>query len=151
MKLIVAVDEEGGIARDGKIPWFFPEDIKFFRFMTMYNEVYMGRKTQDTLLQPLSKRQNFVLTRNEASVKQGFRIASDGYLMYTSGFVIGGAEIYDLCLSPDYIDSVEDIYVTRVVGTYGCDRFFFVPDSFEKIAKIALSEACTVERYCHAR
>ena len=148
MKLIVAVDEEGGIGREGRIPWYFPEDLMFFKFITLYNDVWMGRKTQDSLARPLPNRGNMVITRDRERVKSGFYYGDRYHLRETSHFVIGGSEIYKLCLT-EYLDNVEDIYVTRVRGSYGCDTFFSIPYSFNKVAEIQLSENCLAERYRH--
>jgi len=49
--LVCAYDEKGGIAKDGKIPWDYPEDRKFFRqFLSEGNCVICGHKTYDDLI-----------------------------------------------------------------------------------------------------
>ena len=50
INLIAAVDEEFGLGRDGKIPWHYPEDFKFFKEKTKGHVCVMGRKTFDDLL-----------------------------------------------------------------------------------------------------
>ena len=50
--LICACDEKGGIAKEGKIPWDFPEDRKFFkrklrRFRTSYMVGYINPLPKD--------------------------------------------------------------------------------------------------------
>lgn len=47
--IIAAIDEEGGIGKDGGIPWDYPADRKFFRDTTMGHTVVVGRKTLATL------------------------------------------------------------------------------------------------------
>ena len=61
--LIWAQDLNGGIGRDGKLPWYIPEDLKNFKKITTQSIVIMGRKTWDSLpLKPLPKRRNIVLS-----------------------------------------------------------------------------------------
>jgi len=52
------------IGAGNKIPWHLPEDFKWFKKMTMGNVVVMGRKTFESLGQPLPNRKNLVLTRH---------------------------------------------------------------------------------------
>ena len=52
------------IGAGGKIPWHLPEDFKWFKKMTMGNVVVMGRKTFESLGQPLPNRKNMILTRH---------------------------------------------------------------------------------------
>ena len=52
------------IGADGKIPWHLPEDFKWFKKMTLGNIVVMGRRTFESLGQPLPSRKNLILTRH---------------------------------------------------------------------------------------
>jgi dihydrofolate reductase len=69
MKLIaiVAMSANRVIGRDGKLPWHYPEDLKFFKKTTLGHPVLMGRATFDSILsaigKPLPGRQNIVLSR----------------------------------------------------------------------------------------
>ena len=73
--IVVAMDEQQGIGKGGKLPWHIPGDLKYFKNLTTKtklpdkkNVVIMGRKTWESLPQnfrPLSKRINVVLTRNK--------------------------------------------------------------------------------------
>jgi dihydrofolate reductase len=64
--LIAAIDQEGGIGKDGYMPWHYPADLKLFMSLTMGNAIVMGRKTFDGMFDrdkaPLKGRQNIVLT-----------------------------------------------------------------------------------------
>jgi dihydrofolate reductase len=44
-KIIVAVSENGVIGVAGRIPWYYPEDLRYFRKRTMNSTVIVGRKT----------------------------------------------------------------------------------------------------------
>jgi dihydrofolate reductase len=65
MSLIVIVAYEvkdGLIGVDGSIPWHLPEDLAFFKTMTLAKTVVMGRGTYDSLpVKPLPYRTNIVL------------------------------------------------------------------------------------------
>jgi dihydrofolate reductase len=63
-KAIAAMSLNRVIGAGGKIPWHLPEDFKWFKKMTMGNVVVMGRKTFESLGQPLPNRKNLVLTRH---------------------------------------------------------------------------------------
>ena len=63
-ELIVAIDENCGISKDGRIPWHIPEDLHFFKTKTQHHIVIMGKKTFDSIGKPLKNRLNIVLTRS---------------------------------------------------------------------------------------
>src|SRR5258708_16745603 len=63
-KAIAAMSLNRVIGAGNKIPWHLPEDFKWFKKMTMGNVVVMGRKTFESLGQPLPNRKNLILTRH---------------------------------------------------------------------------------------
>jgi dihydrofolate reductase len=100
---IVAIDRNLAIGKDGRLPWHYSADMKFFKATTIGNAVVMGRRTWLTLKGPLKDRQNIVLTRGsdlqehdsvivKRNVDEVLDCASklDGHL-----FVIGGARVYE--------------------------------------------------------
>ena len=105
---LVAAIARGGVIGDGtSIPWHIPEDLAFFRDLTMGHPVVMGRRTWDSLperFRPLPGRRNIVVTRNGAwagdgaesagSLDAALRLADDA----DEVFVIGGAEIFAAAL-----------------------------------------------------
>ena len=68
--LIVAHDDAYGIGKNGKIPWNCPDDIKYFKSMTINQVIIMGRKTYESIGKPLPKRINIVISRNEEFIKK---------------------------------------------------------------------------------
>src|SRR5271170_1579171 len=64
LKAIAAMSLNRVIGAGNKIPWHLPEDFKWFKTMTMGNVVVMGRKTFESIGQPLPNRKNMVLTRH---------------------------------------------------------------------------------------
>ncbi len=127
ISLIAAVDDHGGIGRNGRMPWHLSDDLKHFRALTLGHHVLMGRKTYATVAGRLSGRKLLVLSHNP-----GFR-AADALVLPSfeaalaeaeaAGeeelFVIGGAEIFALALP-----LARRFYLTRVKTVADCDVFF---------------------------
>jgi dihydrofolate reductase len=133
MKAIVAMSLNRVIGKDGKIPWYFPEDLKFFRKKTTNPHdggyLLMGRKTfEDVGILP--KRFIYIMTKNtdlRGLLCRGFRYCSEddwgpwitkhwGHL-----WLVGGAQMYER-----YIHECEEVYVTIVLDEYEGDAF--MPD-----------------------
>jgi dihydrofolate reductase len=64
MKLIIiaAIARNRVIGNKGKLPWHIPEDLARFKQLTTGHIVIMGRKTFDSLENPLPNRTNIVIT-----------------------------------------------------------------------------------------
>ncbi|MEI7759398.1 MAG: dihydrofolate reductase [Thermoleophilia bacterium] len=105
--LVAAVARGGVIGTGDSIPWHIPEDLAFFRDLTLGHAVVMGRRTWDSLpepFRPLPGRRNVVVTRDPdwaakggeraASLDDALRLVEDA----TEVFVIGGAEIFAAAL-----------------------------------------------------
>ncbi|MGB1581360.1 MAG: type 3 dihydrofolate reductase [Nevskiales bacterium] len=125
ISLIVAMDENNLIGRDNDLPWRLPNDLQYFKRVTMAKPLIMGRKCFDSIGKPLPGRRNIVLTRNDAWHAEGVELASslDQALALTAGdkevMVIGGAQIYAQALP-----RVERIYLTRVHNEFEGDTYF---------------------------
>lgn len=73
MNLIVAMDDRGGIGRNGNLPWDLPAEMARFTKLTTLttnrgnkNAVIMGRKVWESIppkFRPLKNRLNVVLSR----------------------------------------------------------------------------------------
>ena len=63
--LIWAQDQNGGIGKDGLLPWHVSEDLKNFKKITFNSPIIMGRKTWDSLpIKPLPNRRNIIFSTN---------------------------------------------------------------------------------------
>ena len=62
--LIVAVSQNNVIGRDNQLPWHLPEDLQYFKSVTMGKPILMGRKTYESIGRPLPGRTNIVITRD---------------------------------------------------------------------------------------
>jgi dihydrofolate reductase len=104
VELVVAAAENAVIGRDGRLPWHLPADLRHFKALTMGHHVLMGRKTYESIGKALPGRTNWVLSRSRAfapadakvvqTLEEAQSAAGESSLM-----VIGGAEIYRLCLA----------------------------------------------------
>ncbi|MBZ2189183.1 dihydrofolate reductase [Alcanivorax sp. JB21] len=131
LALMVARAANGCIGRDNKLPWYLPNDLKYFKQVTLGKPIVMGRKTWESLKGPLPGRTNIVITRQAGYQAQGARVVSTldealtlaGHVGLIDGadeaIVIGGAEIYALALP-----QINRMYVTEVHADVGGDAFF---------------------------
>ena len=49
ISFIVAMDENTAIGKNNQLPWHLPEDLKFFKRVTMGHPIAMGRKTHESI------------------------------------------------------------------------------------------------------
>jgi dihydrofolate reductase len=129
MKIIVAVDLNWGIGYRGELLQRIPEDMKFFKQMTLGKVVIMGRETFESLpgKEPLKDRINIVLSKNEAftnekvilyrSVDELFQEIKKYNL--DDVYVIGGESVYSQLLP-----FCTEAYVTKIENRYKADKYF---------------------------
>lgn len=103
INLIVAMDRNGLIGLDGRLPWedhkyFKREDLTWFKQHTLGKVVLMGRKTYESIGKPLKGRSSIVLSSQELpdvctidSLPKALKFASQ---YFDELFVIGGAQLY---------------------------------------------------------
>lgn len=71
--LIAARAKNGAIGKDNTIPWFAPEDLKFFQRETYGGAIIMGRNTWDSLpFKPLKNLLNLVITSRGCGAEHEF-------------------------------------------------------------------------------
>ena len=72
--ILVATSPEGVIGKDNTIPWYYSEDLKRFKRLTIGKTVIMGRNTWESLpIKPLPERRNIVITRSSLDEVECFR------------------------------------------------------------------------------
>lgn len=124
---IFAQDTSGLIGANNDLLWYLPEDLSFFKHVTLNNNVIMGKNTWLSLpFKPLPKRNNIIIssTLNDVgdlaikvkNVDKAMNIISNnGY-----NFFIGGSQVYDYILSENIVDG---IYMTIVDFVEKDDNF----------------------------
>ena len=129
---IVATAQNFAIGKDGKLPWHYSADLKFFKQTTVGNAVLMGFKTWQSIGKPLPKRLNIVLSRrNNIENQQGVLLLRSKAEVLTLAqylncdlFVIGGAKTY-----AHFADVIEKWIVTEVpMSVENADTF--MPQKF---------------------
>lgn len=136
MKLIVAVDKNWAIGKNGKLLVSIPADMKFFRETTTGNVVVMGKNTLNSFPNglPLKNRVNIVMTTNRsfdgkgADVVYSLEEVLEEVKKYDTDqvYVIGGAAVYEQLL--EYCDTA---YITYIDYAYEADRYFPNLDKME--------------------
>lgn len=129
--LIVAAANNNVIGINNRLPWHLPEDLRYFKAVTMGKPIVMGRKTYESIGKPLPGRLNIVMTRQAQWQAEGVCVAhnfEDARLLAEAVsvdnptqelMIIGGADLYAALL-----DKVEKIYLTRVDMEPEGDAFF---------------------------
>ncbi len=150
LSVIVAVNRDNyNIGINGDLPWLrrIPEDMKFFKSISLFKPVIMGRKTMESIpkrFYPLPDRLNIVISRtlekyDNTIIFNDFNKAVDWLISFkfTEIMVIGGEEIYKLALNHKLCKCVYVTYVDPKLckESHDGDKFFphdMIPKSFVK-------------------
>ena len=132
---IVAVSKNGVIGKGNQIPWYLPEDLKYFKKVTLGHPVIMGRKSFLSIGRPLPKRTNIIVTRDPFFVVSGCIVVNTleealEWAMKEADeelFIIGGGEIFEQ--SMPYWDK---LYLTEVDLVVEDGEVFFPPINREE-------------------
>lgn len=113
-----------------------PEDMRFFKAMTLGKVVVMGRETFESLpgQEPLIDRVNIVLSRNVSFQNDKVIICRSLEELFQELrkydeediFIIGGEQIYEQLLP-----YCTEAHVTRIENTYPADKYFINLDKDE--------------------
>ena len=126
MNLIVAVDQNWGIGKNGTMPWHIRADMRYFKEKTLGTTVLMGRKTLLSFpgAKPLPNRENVVLSSRADFAPEGVTVVNSlqellEYKTRDDVFVIGGGSVYKALLP-----YCKYAYVTKIDAAYDCDTYF---------------------------
>ncbi len=127
LALIVAVDDNFLIGNGNNLPWYEPNDLKYFKKITLNKAVLMGYNTYLSIIARLGKvlpnRINYVLTEEKSLPKGGIIVDDLDKLIleYQNKelFVIGGKMVYEALLP-----RVDKLYLTRVKGSHVGNVYF---------------------------
>jgi dihydrofolate reductase len=148
-KAIAAMSLNRVIGAGNKIPWHLPEDFKWFKATTTGHVIVMGRKTFESIGNPLPNRQTIVLSRSAwthpgvqtvRSLDELFTVAADREI-----FICGGAQIYAQALP-----LCSDLFLTLVKREVEGDAFFPpFEDRFELAGEIRDTSEFKILHYRH--
>jgi dihydrofolate reductase len=123
--LVVAVASNGVIGRDNQLPWKLPDDMAYFKRVTMGHPVVMGRRTYESIGKPLPGRLNIVVTHNRdfqapgctvvGSLDEAWKAAGDA----DEVSVIGGTTLFG-----ETLPIADRIHLTEVLAAVPGDTFF---------------------------
>jgi len=125
ISLIVAMAKNRVIGNCDQLPWHLPTDLHRFKQLTMGHSLLMGRRTFESIGQPLPGRQTIILSRNPEYRATGCKVATDinaGIQLAgstTELFICGGGNIYRQTLP-----LTERLYVTEIDAEIAGDSFF---------------------------
>lgn len=124
MIAVAAMAANRVIGAKGQIPWHLPDDLRWFKELTMGGTLLMGRVTFDSIGRPLPGRETIVLSRSEGLVIPGVQVIRSLHELRSARvqgeiFVVGGADIYRIALP-----FCRDLYLTEVKRDAAGDRKF---------------------------
>jgi dihydrofolate reductase len=128
--VIAAVARNGIIGVKNRLPWRLAEDMRRFRTLTTGHAVVMGRRTWESIGNPLSGRQNIVVTRRmlpSTPVVEFATSLDDAFArvrLPDPVFVIGGEALYR-----EALPRADLLYLTELDRDFAGDARF--PD-FER-------------------
>ncbi|AMC99632.1 dihydrofolate reductase [Halomonas chromatireducens] len=143
--MIAGLSRNRVIGVENQLPWYLPEDLRFFKRMTQAKPLVMGRKTFESIGRPLPGRINIVVTRDSTFRHDGVRVCHDLASALALAdqqatidgseeiMVMGGGEIYAQALP-----FASRLYLTEVdVEVEGDARFPELDDSqWEEVQRV---------------
>lgn len=129
--IIVALDEQNGIGRNGGLLCHLPGDLKHFKEITTGHAIIMGRKTYESLPNgALPNRTNIVVTSDAEENYPGcivVRSVDEALTHCETAFIIGGGKLYQSTLH-----LADKLYLTHIHHTFNDADTFFPEVNFEE-------------------
>ncbi len=139
------------IGKDNKLPWHFPEDLRYFKKMTIWKTIVLGRKSHDSIASLLGTKWPFLPQRHSVVLSKSINKLPVSSQPHTTGevvhsidnivssyqqqgelMVIGGAQVYEL-----FLPYTKRIYLTEIHEHYDGDVFFPVFESdFHEVSRV---------------
>ena len=124
---MAAIAKNNVIGKDNNLIWHLPADLRFFKQTTKGHTLIMGRKTFESLGNPLPHRDSLVVTRNKDYTSDGITVfhSLENALAYAEKkglgkvFILGGGEIYRQSM-----DIADKLIITEVHEEFEGDTYF---------------------------
>lgn len=150
LAIIVAQAENRVIGINNNLPWHLPEDLRYFKQVTMGKPIIMGRKTFESIGRPLPGRTNIVVSRDTTYRPENVKVVNsleaakalaESICMVNGcdeAMVIGGSEIYAQALP-----MIDRLYLTQVHASVEGDAYFpaFDPAEWAEMGREDFSAA----------
>lgn len=148
--MVAALSRNRVIGVGNQLPWYLPEDLKFFKRITLGKPLVMGRKTFESIGRPLPGRLNIVVTRDTTFQHDGVRVCHDlaGALELADQqatidgaeeiAVIGGGEIFTQAMP-----SASRLYLTEVDVDIAGDAYFpeLAAEQWQEVQRVVGEES----------
>lgn len=135
--MMMAMDKNRLIGREGGLPWHIPGELGYFKSTTWGKPVIMGRKTFESIGKPLAGRTNIVISGNRNWHATGATVCHDLHSAITEAqlisvdpdtlademVIIGGAQICKQAMP-----MTQRLYLTVVDQAFEGDTWL---DSFQ--------------------
>ena len=123
--LVVAMDRHRVIGRDNALPWKLPDEMAYFKRVTMGNAVIMGRRTWESIGKPLAGRRNIVVTRNRGYEAPGCAVVGSLQEAFEAArgegeaCIIGGTSLFE-----EALPQADVLHLTEVDAEVEGDTWF---------------------------
>ena len=130
INIVAAVGKNLELGKDGGLIFDIPNDLKYFKKLTLGHTVVMGRRTYESIGHPLPNRTNVVISSNgNYSGVYNFKSLEDAIKCFGDKdiYISGGSKLYKESLS--YVDRM---YITVIDKYMDGDTYFpkFNKDNF---------------------
>lgn len=126
ISMIAAHGNNLELGLNNKMLWHVPEDFKNFKKLTSGHNVFMGRKTYESIGKPLPNRTSLVLSSKEINAHGVFTFTNIPSVIKhaenageTELFVIGGGRVYE-----QLMPLVDKLYISEVDFIGKADTYF---------------------------
>ncbi len=126
--IVAAVAKNNVIGSNNALPWYYPEELRWFKEITWGKTILIGRRTFESIIsgrgKPLDNRKHIVLTRQlDYQVSEGVFVYHnlEKVLKHFNEtiYVIGGGVVY-----AETFSLAEEMYITHINKEYSGDVFF---------------------------
>ena len=108
LALIAAIGYNNELGLDNRLLWYIPEDLAFYKKMTMGKNIIMGRNTFESMqVNALKGRNPIVLSSKD------IENSSEDFM------VVGGAKVYE-----EFLPYVDTMYLTEIYENFVADAYF---------------------------
>ena len=121
ISIITAFDYNQVIGLNNQLPWHIPEDLKYFKKVTLNKTIVMGRKTFESIGKPLPNRKNIIVSSTLNSPNLTILKSPSDILSLPDEdiFIIGGSSIYQY-----FLPHCHNLYITHIDQTFQGDCHF---------------------------